>query len=154
MAMTGEPLAAVTRKLDEAHEVLSRVKDTDEPGSLGEHFTEGTLRLRNASSFTEAGRPAAAAGIFAEVLADTALSRRDAGYFRSRRAAALALSGEPDEAAALGMEAFAVASATSSRRTTKVVVEVARNLEPWRHRPTVRELRHLVADPGRSAIQH
>ncbi len=104
MAMRGEPLPAVERKLDDARCILAQTTaDDEQPGMLGAYFNDTTLLLRTASSFTEAGKPGRAAVIFGEVLKNASLSRRDTGYFRSRRAAALALSGEPDEAAQVGL---------------------------------------------------
>ncbi|MDQ3152800.1 MAG: helix-turn-helix domain-containing protein [Actinomycetota bacterium] len=103
MAMLGEPLPAVERKLDDARQLLVQTTaDHEQPDLLGAYFNDSTLLLRNASSFTEAGKPGRAAVVFGDVLANASLSRRDTGYFRARRAAALALSGEPDEAARVG----------------------------------------------------
>jgi hypothetical protein len=93
MAMCGEPLPAVERTLDDARNLLAGATGYDEPGAPGGYFTETTLVLRSAVAFTEAGKPARSAVMFGEVLADAGLSRRDAGFFGSRRAAALALSG-------------------------------------------------------------
>jgi len=148
MAMRGEPLSAVERKLDDARQLLSQATadaDDEQPSLVGGYFNDHTLLLRNASSFTEAGKPAWAAMVFGDVLAIASLSRRDAGYFRSRRAAALALSGEPDEAARVGLVSVDVAIATSSRRTLRVLVEVVHMLTPWNGRPAVRELRDAMA---------
>jgi hypothetical protein len=78
--------------------------------------------------------------VFGDVLANASLSRRDTGYFRARRAAALALSGEPDEAARVGLASVDVAIATNSLRTLRVLAEVVRALTPWNGRPAVREL--------------
>src|SRR5436190_20376770 len=70
LAMTGEPLGDVERKLDQAHGLLDRAdSDSIVPGNLGMYFTVTTLGLRNASCFTEAGRPSDAAALFAQVLA-------------------------------------------------------------------------------------
>ena len=145
--MRGEPLSAVERKLDDARQLLSQATvdaDAEQPSLVGAYFNDHTLLLRNASSFAEAGKPARAAVVFGDVLASASLSRRDAGYFRSRRAAALALSGEPDEAARVGLASVDVAIATNSRRTLRVLVEVIYTLTPWNGRPAVRELRDAM----------
>jgi transcriptional regulator with XRE-family HTH domain len=152
MAMVGEPLPAVERMLDGASQLLARaVADSERPGLPGAYFTDTTLILRNAATFTEAGKPSRAAVVFGEVLANAGLSRRDAGFFRARRAAALALSGEPDEAATVGLESVEVATATSSRRTLRVLTEVMSTLTPWRGRPLVRELHDAMAASGNSS---
>lgn len=54
--------------------------------------------------------------------------RRDEGYFRARRAEALALSGEPDEAATVGLESAQVAKAINSERSIRVLKKVVRTL--------------------------
>ena len=116
MAMLGEPLPAIERQLDDARQLLAQTTtDNEQPGQIGAHFTENTLLLRDASSYTEAGKPKRAAALFGDVLASDVLSRRDTGYFRARRAAALALSGEPDEAAAVGL--VSIETAVATRRT-------------------------------------
>jgi len=149
MAMCGEPLPAVERTLDDARELLAAATGDDErPGVPGGYFTETTLVLRSAVAFTEAGKPARSAVMFGEVLADAGLSRRDAGFFGARRAAALAMSGEPDEAATVGLESVEVAAVTNSRRTLRVLAEVMDTLAPWRSRPVVRELHDAMATSG------
>jgi transcriptional regulator with XRE-family HTH domain len=149
MAMCGEPLPAVERKLGDARELLAAATTDDErPGLPGAYFTGTTLMLRTATALTEAGKPARSALMFAEVLADAGLSRRDTGFFRARRATALALSGEPDEAATTGLESIEVAAATNSRRTLRVLAQVATTLAPWRSRPAVRELNEAIAASG------
>lgn len=149
MAMCGEPLPEIERKFDDARQLLAHATaGDDQPGLPGAYFTDTTLTLRTATSFTEAGKPARAAVLFGEVLTSADLSRRDAGFFRARRAAALALSGEPDEAATVGLESIEVAAATNSRRTLRVLGEVMQTLTPWRSRPAVRELHDAMAASG------
>jgi transcriptional regulator with XRE-family HTH domain len=146
MAMTGEPMNAVEREMETARELLTRDTPGNEqfaPGSA--YFTLNTLLLRQATCLTEAGKPAKAAALFGEVIASGGLSRRDAGFFGARRAAALALSGEPDEAARIGIEAVQVAKETSSERTMRVLADVARTLAPWSSRPGPRALKQAVA---------
>ena len=150
MAMCGEPLSAVERSLDDARDLLAGATGDDEPGLPGGYFSETTLVLRSAVAFIEAGKPVRSAVMFGEVLASAGLSRRDAGFFGARRSAALALSGEPDEAATIGLEAVEVAAVTSSQRTLRVLAEVMDTLAPWRGRPLVRELQDAVAAGGRA----
>jgi len=144
--MFGEPMDAVERKLDDARALLAALEPDDEqPGLLGAYFNEGTLLLRSASCYTEAGDPARAAALFYEVITSGALSRRDEGFFRARRASALALSGEPDEAATVGLESVQVAKAMNSERTIRVLMEVVRALNSWSHRPAVCALREALS---------
>lgn len=146
MAMCGEPLSAVECKLDDARELLAgATRDNERSGLPGAYFTDTTLALRTAVAFTEAGKPARSALMFGEVLANSELSRRDAAFFGARRAAALALSGEPDEAATVGLDSVEVATVTDSRRTLRVLAEVMDTLAPWHRRPAVRELHDAIA---------
>ena len=150
LAMTGDSLSKVEQKMDQARILLTGSSPDDElPGPDGAYFTVETLLLRQATCYTEAGKPAKAAVLFADVIASGTLSRRDAGFFRARRAAALALSGEPDEAATVGLDAgldaILVANETSSERTIRVLADVAGTLTPWRTRPGPRALIHALA---------
>jgi transcriptional regulator with XRE-family HTH domain len=150
LAMIGEPLRAVEQKMDEARELLAcATADDEHPGPTGAYFTANTLLLRRATCYTEAGKPAKAAALFADVITSGGLSRRDAGFFRARQAAALALSGEPDEAAAVGLQAVQVARETNSERTIRLLMEVLRTLAPWSARPGPRALKQAVATSPR-----
>jgi hypothetical protein len=101
-----------------------------------------TLLLRQAACYTEAGKPAKAAQLFGDVLACGSLPKRDAGFFNARRAVALALSGEPDEAAAAGLAAVAAARETNSERTIRLLNDVLQALQSWSSRPAPAALRH------------
>ena len=146
LAMTGDSLSKVEQKMDEARELLAGAPPDDERmGPTGMYFTGDTLLVRQATCYTEAGKPAKAAALFADVIASGTLSRRDAGFFRARRAAALAFSGEPDEAAAVGLQAVQVAKETNSERTLCVLADVVATLSPWRSRPGPRALRQALS---------
>jgi hypothetical protein len=136
LAMIGEPLSKVERIMDEARASLAQAERDDDRHELaGINFTADTLLLRQAACYTEAGKPARAAALFGAVIARGGLSRRDAGFFRARQATALALSGEPDEAAAVGLQAIQAARETNSERTIRVLADVAGTLTPWSSRP-------------------
>lgn len=139
MAMLGEPLPAVERKLGEARELFAAADEHDGL-KFGACFDADALVLREASAYIEAGKPARAAGLFGTVLERGGLSRRDEGYFRARRAVACALSGEPDEGAREGLAAWRIAGAISSQRTMRELARAVRMLEPWSSRPGPREL--------------
>ncbi|RCG29466.1 XRE family transcriptional regulator [Sphaerisporangium album] len=145
LAMMGEPVREVEVKLDEARGLLPGVPK-EEPGTLGSSFTEHMLLLRSSACFTEAGKPAKAAEILELIIAGGSLSYRDVGYFQARHAAALALIGEPDQAATLGLAAARVARATRSRRTITVLGDVVESMGRWQRRPQVRALQDFLAD--------
>ncbi|WP_433578561.1 helix-turn-helix domain-containing protein [Nocardia brasiliensis] len=144
LAMIGEPVKAVEQHLGEAQQLLTQA-DADDDGLFGTYFNEGTLQLRSAACYTEAGKPQTAAQLFGKVLAADTLSRRDGGFFSARQANAFALSGEPDEAAAVATKAVGIARETRSERTMNVIVEVVRALDPWRNRASVRTLHEVLA---------
>ena len=143
LAMAGEPLSAVEQQMHTAREVLGQAA-SEEPSGPCLYFSMDTLLLRQATCYTEAGKPAKAAVIFDQVLTSGKLSRRDAGFFRARRATALALSGEPDEAALVGMQAAQTARETNSERTVRILTETVQALKPWSSRPGPRALKQAV----------
>ena len=112
---------------------------------LGARAPPGRPALGRSHLCDGLGVPARAAALFGEVLSADALSRRDAGFFLVRYAAALALSGEPDNAAAVGLQAVQLAREANSERTLRVVADVVQTLAPWRSRPGPRALREAVS---------
>ncbi|WP_327427302.1 helix-turn-helix domain-containing protein [Streptomyces sp. NBC_01236] len=145
-AMLGDPLDVVRGQLDTAAELLTNAPE-DEPDALGAYFTGHTRLLRDAVTYTEAGKPSLAVDLFSDVLSAGLLSHRDTGFFNARRAAALALSGEPDEAANIGKQSAAVAYEMRSERTVRVLGEVSQSLDRWRGRPAVRAFREVLGTP-------
>jgi hypothetical protein len=148
--MVGTHLSVVEEHMGAARELLvGAPREDGEPAVGGCALTMDTLLLRQATCYTEAGKPARGAGLFGQVLAGGTLSKRDAGFFSARRAVALALSGEPDEAAAVGLAACAVACETSSERTMRLLGEVVRALGPWSSRPGPFALKKAVLTTSR-----
>ena len=150
MAMAGTPISVVEEQMGAAQDLLARAPREDgEPAAGGCALTMDTLLLRQATCYTEAGKPARGAQLFGQVLAGGTLSRRDAGFFSARRAVALALSGEPDEAAAVGLAAVTAACETSSERTMRLLGDVVRALGPWSSRPGPLALKKAVLTSSR-----
>ena len=150
LAMVGEPLSKVERIMDEARASLTQAEhDGDRHELAGINFTADTLLLRQAACYTEAGKPARAAALFGVVIARGGLSRRDAGFPQARRATAPALSGEPDEAATVGLQAVQVAKETNSERTIRLLMDVAGTLTPWSSRPGPRALNQALSTSRR-----
>jgi DNA-binding XRE family transcriptional regulator len=144
MAMLGEPLREVERYLDDARDWLARPGDTAGESPLSSHYNEINLTLQTASCYIEAGRPRRAADLYRAALRQPALSLRDQGYFLARHTVALALAGEPDDAAAQGLQAVQIVAVTESHRTTRELRRALRTLEPWRSRPAPRALREAI----------
>jgi transcriptional regulator with XRE-family HTH domain len=145
-AMLGGAPEQIERKLDEARQLLAK-DDPDEEregGDLARHYGPVLLAVQTAICHKEAGRPAAAVRLYEQQLSEGTFSRRDHGYFSALMADALALSGEPDEAARVGLQALAVASTTGSARTLRELHQLVNDLGPWTRRQPVAELREAV----------
>ncbi len=142
-AMLGDPLDIVRGQLADAETLLTNAPE-DKPDALGAYFNRHTRLLRDAITYTEAGKPSLSADLFSDVMSTGTLSHRDTGFFNARRAAALALSGEPDEAAKIGTASAVVAHEVKSERTVRVLGEVLQTLDRWRSRPAVREFRESL----------
>lgn len=145
-AMVGGPNATIERKLDQARDLLDRAEADGDPQQLGATFDEATLTLRTASCYVESGRPRKASALYHSVLRARTLSPRDHGYFLARRASALALAGEPDAAAAEGLQALRLASSASSSRTARELSRTLDTLRTWKSRPGPRELHEALLD--------
>ncbi|MGH8346349.1 MAG: hypothetical protein ACRES5_07240, partial [Pseudomonas sp.] len=142
LAMTGESAAAVDAKLNEAWENFTAAEAS--MSTFGCHYDRALLTMQTAICYCEAGRPGQAAQLYREHLDDERISRRDRGYFLSLMAGALAHAAEPDNAAAVGREALAVAVETCSLRTVHELKRVCMLLAPWSSQPAVYELREAV----------
>ncbi len=138
-------MSLIEQKLDDARLLLGdAVPDDEQPGQLGMHYTGSLLTMQTAICYTEAGQPSRAAELYEKWLSGNAFSRRDYGYFLSLKANSLALAGDPDEAATVGLEAFSLARDANSQRTVRELVKVLTTLKPWARRVAVRELREAV----------
>src|ERR1019366_2783320 len=85
LVMTGESLSKVEQKMGQSRPLItSSSPDDHPPGPGGAYFTVETLLLRQATCYTEAGKPAKAAALFADAIASGTLSRRGAGLLPAR----------------------------------------------------------------------
>ncbi|GAA3561423.1 helix-turn-helix transcriptional regulator [Amycolatopsis ultiminotia] len=142
-AMLGASAHQISRKLDLAWQLLDTAGSSE--SSLGSHFNATLLNMQTAICYAEAGEPRRSVELYERTLKETQLSRRDYGFFLSLMANSLALSGEPDQAAKIGMISAQRASETNSRRTKDELVRVVEVLRPWRNRPAVQQLREAVS---------
>jgi hypothetical protein len=142
-AMLGRHRTEVDRNLDTAHHLLATAEDDAVP--LGAHYNATLLRMQTAICHTEAGQPRKAAELYRQWLQDDDFSPRDFGYFSSLMASALALAGEPDEAAQIGLVAWPLAVEADSGRTKAELRKVLVTLQPWQGRASVRSLREAMS---------
>jgi hypothetical protein len=141
--MLGRQQAEVDRNLDTAHHLLAAAEDDGVP--LGAHYNATLLRMQTAICHTEAGQPRQAAELYRQWLQDEDFSPRDFGYFSSLMASALALAGEPDEAAQIGLAAWPLAVEADSGRTKAELRKVLVTLQPWQGRASVRSLHEAMS---------
>lgn len=106
---------------------------------------ERMLDLRVATAWSEVGEPERAAELYAGVLSSGELSRRDIGFFTARRSAALAQTGEPEEAAVQAIEALGAAREIGSARTGVIVRDTLTALRRWSTVPVVADLEAAVS---------
>ncbi|WP_235926478.1 helix-turn-helix transcriptional regulator [Actinokineospora pegani] len=142
-AMLGARIDEVERQLDQARSLLSADHGADE-SPLSTHYGPLLLTMQTALAYSEAGNPCKAVEVYDRELTEQRFSPRDYGFFLSLKAGSLALAGEPDEAARVGLDSAARATRTGSDRTFNELARVVASLKPWQHRPAVRDLARAV----------
>ncbi|SEM69868.1 helix-turn-helix transcriptional regulator [Streptacidiphilus jiangxiensis] len=144
LAMTGGDAGEIARVLDRAHAALDQAEEPAGPtsctGPLGDGYTRERLLVQSAIRLREAGRPAEAIVAFQTHLTTQAFAPRDHAHYSAFLAGSLADIGEPDEAAAVALEALEVAADVRSGQAISALSGAARTLFPYRQRPQVREL--------------
>ncbi|MFF2146186.1 XRE family transcriptional regulator [Kitasatospora sp. NPDC058190] len=148
MAMTGAHPDEIARVLDQAHAALDSADQPAGPlsctGPLGDGYTRERLLVQAAIRLREAGRPFEAATAFQAQLTTEAFAPRDRAHYSAFWAGALADLGEPDEAAAVALEALRIAADVRSRQALGALQGTVRTLFPYRQRPQVRELQERL----------
>jgi tetratricopeptide (TPR) repeat protein len=146
-AMLGGDITIITARLGQARDLLARAQPAraGDGSALAAHYSPSLLAMQMAICYCEAGQPAKAAEIYDEHLTAHAFSRRDYGYFSALRGIAVAASGRPDDAAAIGRESLQIAAATSSARTLTELSRLMGRLAAWPGRPAVQVFRDELA---------
>lgn len=141
-AMLTGNLSLAEPKLDQARALLA--EDTPGNGPMAAHYDDALFSLQVAICHCEASQPDQALELYETWLSADTFSRRDYGYFLSLKSAAYASAEAPDEASGAALQALALARETNSARTHQEVLRVVGELQPWRDRAQVRELRAAV----------
>jgi hypothetical protein len=138
------------RLLDEAEELLPLAGDDGYPwGSACK--TPRYVDVQRATALTRLGLAVEAACLWGEVIpAIPASSRRDLGVFRARHALALALAGEPEQAAALAAEVAPLVAATGSARMRAELSALRQPMRRWRGQRPWRDLEDALATMPRA----
>lgn len=138
-ALRGEPTDS-ERAIDDVRNALDRVSNDTTP--WGVWLNEQYLDVHRAQGLEVLGKHAQAAEIFTNAIkALPAGYHRDRGVYLARAAVAHAGAGSPEEAAAVGLQALAVARDTGSGRIMRELVNLDRTLVPWQRQPEVSAFR-------------
>ncbi|MGH8932897.1 MAG: helix-turn-helix domain-containing protein [Egibacteraceae bacterium] len=122
-ALAGDEVSC-HRKLDEALELVARSHRDGVPApGQGRYCTEVYIELQRANGWLELGHPRRAIHLYETQLAKLpAVQQRDSGVYKARHAIAHA-AGDPEQAAAIGHIALAIARDTGS---TRILAELHR----------------------------
>jgi len=145
-AMLNGNTALMESKLSEARSLLDqdRANAGARTAEVAAHYDEALFGLQVAICYCEAGQPERSLELYDRWLSPEIFSRRDYAYFLALKGEAHAIAEEPDNAAAAGLEAISLARETESVRTVQEVTRLAVQLEQWRDRESVHELRKSV----------
>ncbi|QNT98302.1 XRE family transcriptional regulator (plasmid) [Streptomyces griseofuscus] len=128
------------RAIDDVRNALDRVSSDTTP--WGVWLNEQYLDVHRAQGLEVLGKHAQAAEVFTNAIkALPAGYHRDRGVYLARAAVAHAGAGSPEEAAAVGLQALAVARDTGSGRIMRELVNLDRTLVPWQRQPEVSAFR-------------
>lgn len=141
-AMLGGDTHIVEPHIGRARDLIDRA--SDEAPSLSPHYDEALFEIQVALTFAFSGLLEKALTIYDQWLLPETFARRDYGYLMVFKAAAKAEMGDPDGAAATGVEALAIAKETNSARTHAALISLAGDLRQHWQRPAVRELRDAM----------
>lgn len=148
LALSGAAPDTVARTLDQARHALGQAGPAAPAsctGPLCAGYSEERLMAQAAISHREAGQPARAVALLQEHLAHGVFAPRDRAFFTAHPSGALAVSGEPDHAAATGLAALRLAAGPGYGQAIGEIRRTAAQLRrPHARRPAVRELRQAL----------
>ncbi|MFF0250197.1 hypothetical protein [Streptosporangium sandarakinum] len=127
--------------LDEAHTWAAVTDDGDARAGHGSFCTGAYLEIQRACCWMELGQAArAVSGYEAAMQHLSPVYQRDRGMTLAGLARAYAAIGEPEQAAAVGVDALKIARNSGSTRILTVVTSVDHSLQRYRRLPAVAEL--------------
>ncbi|MFE5582091.1 hypothetical protein [Kitasatospora sp. NPDC056531] len=148
LALTGADSGQVTRVLDLAHAALAQADPVQAPpsctGPLGESYTVERLMAQSAICYREARQSERAVVLFRRHLADGVFAPRDRAFFTAQLAGTLAEAGEPDEAAAVALQALGLAAGARFGQALAELSRTADTLCRWSRRPAVRDFQERL----------
>jgi tetratricopeptide (TPR) repeat protein len=142
-ALAGQRTACL-RAIDGAREMAGRL-DTD-PASPWATWLDGAyVDVQRGRCLSALGDHAKAATVFQQAIRDLPPAfRRDRGVYLAREALAHAGAREPEQAAAVGMQAVGIAHDTQSGRVIDELAQVGAGLAPWGTLPAVADFQDAL----------
>ena len=142
-ALSGQRTACL-RAIDGAREMADRLEDN--PGSPWATWLDGAyVDVQRGRCLSALGDHAKAATVFQQAIRDLPPAfRRDRGVYLAREALAHAGARDPEQAAAVGMQAVAIAHDTQSGRVIDELAQVGTGLAPWATLPAVAEFQDAL----------
>lgn len=138
-ALRGEA-AASDRAFEHARNLVGGLHN--DPGPWGVWLDASYVEVYQAQGLEALGRHAEAAAAFSRAIQQLPDGyHRDRGVYLAREAVAHAGARVPEQAAAVGMQALAIAEDTGSGRIMRGLAELDTALTPWEQLPQVAEFR-------------
>ena len=142
-ALAGQRTACL-RAIDGARELVGHLDDN--PESPWATWLDGAyIDVQRGRCLSALGDHAKAATVFQQAIRDLPPAfRRDRGVYLAREALAHAGAREPEQAAAVGMQAVAIAHDTQSGRVIDELAQVGAGLAPWATLPAVADFQDAL----------
>jgi tetratricopeptide (TPR) repeat protein len=136
--------AASLRALDEARSLVSELEDREEP-AWATWLDGAYVDVQQARCLSVLGKHERAAAVFQQAIRDLPPAyRRDRGVYLAREALAHAGAHDPEQAAAAGLQALAIAEETGSGRIIYELATLDDGLTRWARVPAVSEFREAL----------
>jgi tetratricopeptide (TPR) repeat protein len=141
----GGAAADCLRALDEARDLVEHL-DEDPPSQWAPWLDHAYIDVQRGRCLAILGDHGQAVGVFQQAIRELPPAyRRDRGVYLGREALAHAGNREPEEAAAVGMRALAIAQQTQSGRIVKELASLDQQLARWARVRAVAALREALA---------
>jgi transcriptional regulator with XRE-family HTH domain len=148
----GHALTGQRRECDQLLDAAARLaRQVDDEHVWGNacNRTPGWVEVQRATCYGRLGADQEAASLWGQVLGGMSGSaRRDTAVFRTRHAAALAVTGEPEQAGHIAGDVVALARETGSARLRGELLALRDRMSPWAGTAAGRELAGKFAEAG------
>lgn len=143
-ALAGQRTACL-RSIDRAREIAGNL-DSDPSSPWASWLDDSYIEVQHGRCLAILGQHDQAAAVFRQAIRDLPASyRRDKGVYLAREALAYAGARDPDQAAAVGMQAVAIAQDTQSGRIMGELAHVGDRLSRWSRLRPVAEFQDALS---------